>query len=172
MKFQRYRPFKDPVSASNENAKAAALEGLLNQSGGNGFFAGSGTHHRQPNPGRPWIWARITSNEQEGSDYRWTYVFEEVFKREAGFVAWITKDGGIEGQAYNLAEALNVGAPTYYGNGVRSDDLGEDDELLPVPDGSIVQLWRHLVEDGAEEWWFSFSNALSVVCPEEEEPPP
>jgi hypothetical protein len=105
----------------------------------------------------------VTGSTQDGSNFRWTYDFEEAEKTSAGYGGWTAKENGLTGTAYNIIEDQN-GASGVFGNGVDSANLAGTFELQPVPNGTRIAVWRQHLTDGTFEYWFSYENGVDGAC--------
>lgn len=109
--------------------------------------------------------AKIVSSSQDGTNRRWSYTFQEVYKTAAGFSgSWSVLESGLQGTLYNTLEAGNGSSGTY-GNGVAAADLSGTFNVVAIPNNTIVPLFfRTLSTTGAVEYLTSVPNGVTGAC--------
>ena len=133
----------------------------------------------QPGVKRPYILAKITANDQIGSDWRWKYAWSEVIldATDDGFDA---KTGGLSGTvgtdyALNTCEANNDG--TDVGPGVETNGAAYPAGFNPMAIGQlanaaaesggidvVVPMFLMNDDEGNLRYFFSMANAHDGTC--------
>lgn len=114
--------------------------------------------------------AKVTGNLRDGTNWRWHYGIEEVYKKTAGYGGWATKVGGISGaasnaatRAYNYAENGNGASGTLDG-GVTISSLNGY-EPKPLKTGAIVLVDIVVLPDKKIEYWINREIGIDGTCP-------
>jgi hypothetical protein len=133
------------------------VDGMENTSGSGLFVSRSplGVHFAAEETAISLLWGRITGSTLLSAN-RWEYEFEEVAPTDGG--DFDTGARSRTGICHNSLESMNS-ATGVQGNGVDVDNLPQNWEMKPCPEGAVV-----LIIASGGYYRFSYENGVDGEC--------